>query len=147
MYLCYLCPHWGVCVCVEAPKYTVPEGISINNFPHCLVLCCASATTIYHICIIFFLSPAAHFESHIRGSWYVIPNQGLLKLKRPVWVPVRAQQKGHGIVGAAAGEKQPILARSLNPPFRHWARGGEGARAVSRHMVTTKPGSFIDISS
>jgi len=57
-------------------------------------------------------------------------------LKCPLWVPVRAQaqQNGHGIVRAAAKKEKslsaglctctrdlcaPILARSLNPPFRH----------------------------
>ena len=37
-----------------------------------------------------------------QGSWYVIPSQGLLKLKSPIWVPVPVQQNGYGIVRAAA---------------------------------------------
>ena len=67
-----------------------------------------------------------------RGSWYVIPRQGFLKLKSLVWVSakVRAQQKA--VRRAAATDPSfiatictctrvwcaPMLTRSLNPPFR-----------------------------
>jgi len=37
---------------------------------------------------------------------YVIQCQGFLKLKSLVWVPVRAEQNGHGIVRAAAEKKK-----------------------------------------
>jgi len=46
--------------------------------------------------------PIRAFHIPYWASWYVIPYPGFLKLKCPVWVPVRAQQNGCGIVRAAA---------------------------------------------
>ena len=47
-----------------------------------------------------------------QGSWYVIPRQGMSKLKCPAWVSVRAQQNGHG-TGHRAGATDPSLNAAL----------------------------------
>ena len=76
------------------------------------------------------------FRIPYRPSWYVIPYQGVLKLKCPVWV--RAQQNGHGIILVAAATDHsldpglcactwvscaPLLARSSNLPLRRSRSG------------------------
>ena len=55
-----------------------------------------------YMCIHIFIYAYIAFRIPFRGSWYVIPSQGFFKLKSPVWVPVRAQQDGYGIVRRAA---------------------------------------------
>ena len=100
----------------------------------CVAVCCSSCYFVT-VCVIVF---ASAYQIPYRTSWYVIPYQGFLKLKCPLWVPVRAQQNGHGIVWAAAATQHslsagictctlvlyaPVVARSLNPPFRHSRRG------------------------
>jgi len=109
-----------------------------------MVYCkCHQSNPLYHSCIAlnvvrrFFFTSA--FRIFILGI-LVISYQGFLKLKCPVWVSVCAQQNRHGNVWAAAashhslcaglctctrvsGSCAPILARSLNFPFRHSRNG------------------------